>query len=233
MGSGRNLSHDTENGISTRPISSWSISYETRNALLPYAERTHVTKPFAIFTRVPRLTEVKGRLARQVGEAGAFEFYKKNLARTIEVAKPLGAELWVDGTVDDIKWMKGVSWHQQGNGDLGQRMYDVFLHGCKILIGCDVPDVSPDYLNDALERLHTCDLTIGPVEDGGYFLIGMNRPHRELFEDITWGSSQVLTQTLEKAASISLSTSLLPELWDVDKLKNYRRWKRLQPNDKQ
>jgi hypothetical protein len=57
---------------------------------------------------------------------------------------------------------------------------------------------------------------LGPSEDGGYYLIGLKRPHRQLFERIAWSTADVLAHTIERAADINLPVELLPTWYDVD-----------------
>jgi hypothetical protein len=57
---------------------------------------------------------------------------------------------------------------------------------------------------------------LGPAIDGGYYLIGLKRAHRSLFEGIPWSTSRVLSRTVERAGALSLPVSLLPEWYDVD-----------------
>jgi uncharacterized protein len=57
---------------------------------------------------------------------------------------------------------------------------------------------------------------LGPSEDGGYYLIGLQQPHAHLFEDIAWSTSVVTKQTLQRAAEIHLPVELLREWYDVD-----------------
>ena len=45
---------------------------------------------------------------------------------------------------------------------------------------------------------------IGPSTDGGYYLIGIKRAHRRLFDDIAWSSEHVLRQTLARADELGL-----------------------------
>ena len=177
----------------------------------------------AVFTKRPHLGEVKTRLSSQLGEHRAFEFYRASLQRTISIASPFGAEIWVEGEVTDPEWLQGLSRHSQVKGSLGTKMYNVFTYGCKLLIGCDVPLMTSEYLQDGLNRLNHCDLVLGPVEDGGYCLIGMNQPRAAVFDHIDWSTDQVLAQTLERAATVDLTVELLDELWDVDDIKNYQR----------
>jgi rSAM/selenodomain-associated transferase 1 len=61
-------------------------------------------------------------------------------------------------------------------------------------------------------------IVLGPAIDGGYYLVGVKRRHPELFRDIAWSSSQVLAQTLTRAADPRVPVSLLPLWYDVDDL---------------
>ncbi len=59
-------------------------------------------------------------------------------------------------------------------------------------------------------------VVIGPSEDGGYYLIGLKLPHRNLFERIAWSTADVLAHTIERAAEINLAVETLPTWYDVD-----------------
>src|SRR5258706_11413528 len=59
-------------------------------------------------------------------------------------------------------------------------------------------------------------MVLGPASDGGYYLIGLKRPHRHLFTQIAWGTETVARATRERAAEIGLAATLLPEWYDVD-----------------
>jgi hypothetical protein len=65
-------------------------------------------------------------------------------------------------------------------------------------------------------------VVLGPSTDGGYYLIGLKRPHRQLFEDIDWGTERVLAQTLVRAQALGLSVHELPSWYDVDDLATLR-----------
>ena len=57
---------------------------------------------------------------------------------------------------------------------------------------------------------------LGPTNDGGYYLIGLKKPHRELFERIDWSTERVFEQTIARAHEIGVETKLLPSGYDVD-----------------
>jgi len=57
---------------------------------------------------------------------------------------------------------------------------------------------------------------LGPSDDGGYYLIGVKKPHRHLFDQIDWSTERVLIQTMQRATAIGLELKLLPTGYDVD-----------------
>jgi rSAM/selenodomain-associated transferase 1 len=89
--------------------------------------------------------------------------------------------------------------------------------GRLVLIGTDCPGLSANLLTRAFDLLAKHDLVLGPALDGGYYLIGLNRPAPALFSDITWGATNVLAVTLDRAASLHLTVAQLEPLSDVDR----------------
>jgi glycosyltransferase A (GT-A) superfamily protein (DUF2064 family) len=59
-------------------------------------------------------------------------------------------------------------------------------------------------------------VALGWSDDGGYYLIGLTRPHARLFEDITWSTDAVSRQTEERAAEAALPLTRLTTWYDVD-----------------
>jgi glycosyltransferase A (GT-A) superfamily protein (DUF2064 family) len=49
--------------------------------------------------------------------------------------------------------------------------------------------VSEAVIGDAYTRLDQADVVLGPSFDGGYYLIGMKKPMKELFKDIPFGTA--------------------------------------------
>ena len=90
--------------------------------------------------------------------------------------------------------------------------------------------MSSDYLDRALKCLNDGKaLVLGPAEDGGYVLIGMNDKYPGIFEDISWGTNSVLQETIAKAEKIGLDYFCLEPLWDVDRPDDLRRLSELEP----
>ncbi|MCF7821001.1 MAG: TIGR04282 family arsenosugar biosynthesis glycosyltransferase [Mariprofundaceae bacterium] len=117
----------------------------------------------------------------------------------------------------------------QGEGDLGDRMTRLMQQafndgaGSVLFLGTDSPHMPESRLVEAAERLNDYDVVVGPVEDGGYDLIGMNRPCPELFENIPWSTELVLQQTVQQAEVASISLTLLDMGYDLDGPESLRR----------
>ena len=113
----------------------------------------------------------------------------------------------------------------QSEGDFGARLAEVFRHAFSngthgvIALGADHPNLPKRYLLQAIATLKSGEdrVVLGPTEDGGYYLIGMTRPHPELFERIPWSTSEVARVTRERAKALGLAVVLLPPWFDIDR----------------
>ena len=95
-----------------------------------------------------------------------------------------------------------------------------------VILDSDSPNLPSGYIYDGLECLDKADAVIGPCLDGGYYLIGLGSHIPELFQDIPWSTEKVTGATLERAASMGLSVSLIGEWYDVDTWEDMMRLKR-------
>jgi rSAM/selenodomain-associated transferase 1 len=86
------------------------------------------------------------------------------------------------------------------------------------LVNADSPTLPASLLAEAITSLRAAGdrVVLGPATDGGYYLIGLKQPHRQLFHDIAWSTERVYRQTAERAASIGLELVTLPAWYDVD-----------------
>lgn len=107
--------------------------------------------------------------------------------------------------------------------DLGERMSNAIDHVLNlgysevVLIGSDVPNIQPDEILEAFDILKDKDICLGPTFDGGYYLIGMKKLHKELFENkLKWGQKSVLERTIDIANSMGLSVGLAAKHLDID-----------------
>jgi len=112
----------------------------------------------------------------------------------------------------------------QRESDFGTRLFgaveDLFSIGFSAvcLIGSDNPTVPFDCLRhlSAFLKKPKDRMVIGPCWDGGYYVLGLRRAHRRLFEEVTWNTDRVYVETVERAKEINLPAIALPAWYDVD-----------------
>jgi glycosyltransferase A (GT-A) superfamily protein (DUF2064 family) len=61
---------------------------------------------------------------------------------------------------------------------------------------------------------------IGPAQDGGYYLLGMQKLYEQLFFKKAWSTPLLLQQTLDDIEQLHLTHNLLEWLSDVDEEKD-------------
>ncbi len=185
-----------------------------------------------IFTRYPAPGKTKTRLIPALGADGAALLYRNMTQHAMDVVKGLAKTRdfsleirYYEGNRELIsKWL-GIElfYREQTGPDLGERMWrafqDAFQEGRTrvLIIGCDCPGIHGEILETALERLAEYDLVLGPANDGGYYLVGLSTPCRPLFRNVTWGSNEVLAQTLTIARECGLSVGFVDALDDIDR----------------
>jgi hypothetical protein len=122
---------------------------------------------------------------------------------------------------------------QRGNG-FGERLLrtaeDLFACGFSsvCLIDSDSPTVPKSAFVRAVENLAALGdrVVLGPSIDGGYYLLGLKRPHKHLFENILWSTSTVARQTCDRAKDLGVPVISLPVWYDVDEAVSLDRLRR-------
>jgi rSAM/selenodomain-associated transferase 1 len=170
--------------------------------------------------------KVKTRLGATIGDEKALMVYLELLEHTFKVARSVaGAQIhlffsdFIDTRLQHIGSEDGL--YLQSKGTLGQKMIHAFetVHdsGDKtIIIGSDCPGLTPEIIEQAFSSLAHFSIVLGPANDGGYYLLGLNEPDEGLFEGIRWSTDQVMKQTYQKAIQSGKSVKLLIALSDVD-----------------
>ena len=198
----------------------------------------------AVFAKAPHPGEVKTRLIPLLGAHGACALHSKLVLHSLGIARAAGigaVELWCAPDASDPMLRRyaareGASLLDQGSGTLGDRMERAFramlarAARC-VLIGSDCASLTAQDLADTDAALAdpACDAVFAPAEDGGYVLVGLNRPQPAIFTDIAWGSGAVMQQTRARLRQQSLAWRELPARWDVDRPEDYDRLVRVDP----
>jgi rSAM/selenodomain-associated transferase 1 len=115
----------------------------------------------------------------------------------------------------------GLKLYRQQGYDLGLRMHaaiedGIKRHGAAAVMGCDLPHCPQSVFENAYSLMSKKHAVLGPTNDGGYYFLGLAEPHVELFTDIEWGTTKVLSTILERSTQLGLDVQLLSMLRDLD-----------------
>lgn len=205
--------------------------------LLDPRKRDPLLKGFcalAVMTKAPQAGRVKTRLTPPLSpqEAAAINTCflrdtagailrtaREKKAKGIAVYTPVGTEAAYAGILPKefaLVPQRGEAFGERLLGateDLLQLGFDSLC-----LIDSDSPTLPERAFTEAVDFLAQDgdSVVLGPSDDGGYYLIGLKKPHWRLFEAIDWSTERVLEQTIEAAREINVSVHLLPTWYDVD-----------------
>lgn len=189
-----------------------------------------------IFAKTPKAERVKTRLGMSIGMEEAAKIYSQMLERTLAEAE------------DRFRWQKVVfitpdseetyftrrklNVRQQRGENLGDRLanafLDIFALDAKraIAIGSDCPELTHEDIVRAFLTLQNNQAIIGPTNDGGFYLFGVNHRHYQgainvLQGAIRWSTPQVFREMLVESRKYELLLTLLPIKQDIDSLEDW------------
>jgi len=188
----------------------------------------------AVMTKAPKAGRVKTRLTPPLApeEAAALNtcFLRdtatslaavaaEGSAKGIGVYTPVGAEEAYGGILPDefdLVLQRGDGFDER----LIRATEDLLTIGFEsvCLIDSDSPTVPTGAFAEAVDVLQQPGdrVVLGPSDDGGYYLIGLKKVHRDVFERIDWSTERVLEQTKARAREAGIEVHLLPTWYDVD-----------------
>ncbi len=183
-----------------------------------------------LFTRYPEAGNTKTRLIPHLGAVKAAELQRwmtASMARKMAALSPnIDRQIHFSGggLAQMQTWLgQQFTYLPQFAGGLGHRLHQAFMGNFRsgrsavVAIGADCPELSTRHLEQAFKQLQTHDVVIGPAADGGYYLIGLSHPQAKLFENIPWGTGEVLERTVAIATRLNLSIAFLEKLRDIDR----------------
>ncbi len=192
-----------------------------------------------IFTRYPIPGTTKTRLIPALGAEGAAALQRQLTEHTLEQVSELNANVTVyfsGGTLQQMQDWLGQDLHYQpqtGEG-LGDRLIKAIELSREVgylktvVIGIDCPEITAAILEEAFSALENHDVVLGEATDGGYYLIGVRELNPELFQNINWGTSTVLAETLAKTRELQLNEKILQPLNDIDYPEDLVVWEKVQ-----
>lgn len=185
------------------------------------------------FAKSPRLGKVKTRLASVLSDQQSLSVHRmlvEHCFRTLTQSSLAPVDLWLDRPADEhLEFWAEIGakrFKLQATGDLGARMHAACVETLQpqgkadalVLVGSDCPMLNADIIDDGLAALYGgADVVLGPALDGGYYLVGLKRPHSDLFREVPWGTSKVFDVTKNRLDSMALSWAQMKPLADLDR----------------
>lgn len=191
-----------------------------------------------VYAKAPVAGKVNTRLIADIGVQAATELQHDLIHHRLAMLSEAGlcdvrllcAPDQEHETFLSCKEKYPVRLFQQVGDDLGTRMFNGVAEALKkykycIVIGTDAPALDAKKIKQVVEILHGgTDVAFVPAEDGGYVLVAMRQPYQCLFENINWGSAQVMQQSRERLDENKVSYKALAHCWDVDEREDYQRY---------
>ena len=184
-----------------------------------------------VFAKVPEPGRVKTRLCPPLSPDEAAALYDAFLRDALDRYAALGAapggpavRLYLGGAAREPEGLvpDGVSVHPQRGRGLGERMLRAFVetfaagHGRAVVVGTDHPTLPDAFFALAFEALDDpMTAVLGPSDDGGYYLLGLNEVTADLF-DMDYSHPAVFDDTLDRVMDNDLTPVVLPAHYDVD-----------------
>jgi len=182
------------------------------------------TSAVAIIVMAKPPSDAKSRLRGECGNEHGDLLARAMLLDTLDAVAESSARervVAVDGAPGG--WISsGFATVPQRGDDLAQRLASAFddVGGPAIAVAIDTPQITGALLDDAAARLLApgTDAVLGPATDGGYWAIGLRDADPRVFVDVPMSTATTAAAQLRRLAELELTTDLLPELRDIDRL---------------
>lgn len=196
-------------------------------------KRGLVIRP-VIMCKAPVAGRVKTRLTPDLSAAEAARLYAAMARIVIQRNLRLFPNTWLSADDPSHAFFSGFDAPvlAQGGGNLGERMQRMvnraLAYGADavLLLGSDSPHMPDARLLAAARALQCCDVVLGPVQDGGYDLLGVRGHWPGLLDGVRWSSPEVLSKTLANARGLGLRTRCLSTAFDLDTFNDVQRARR-------
>lgn len=178
-----------------------------------------------VMARAPRRGEVRRALEPEIGVSASMALHTALLVGAVEWARTVSADaVYVAHEPADassgMRTLLGTGVHlfpQNGEGITG-RVADAVARvyakhpGPTLIVWPDLVRLTESHAAAALSDLRAgADVVIGPAFDGGFYLIGVNRPLGALFglPESAWRGADSMAMVLRAAVQAGLDVGLL------------------------
>lgn len=182
-----------------------------------------------LLTKHPTAWKVKTRLGKTIGMQAAADFQRACLHKLIETLdnyRNYSLVIWLREEKSLQQFSREFSipvsniFIQQWT-DLWEVMHHALSYGLSLskhvcLIGSDTPLLETSTIDHAFQKLQNYDTVIGSSDDGWYYLIGSSTSLQNILIGMTYSTTTVYTETVDRLNGYGHSFSVLPTLLDID-----------------
>ena len=190
--------------------------------------------PVCIFAKPPIPGRVKTRLAAAIGSQAAAELASAMLHDIWEVVSNTAGTMPVLAAAEEgnftVKVPNDRVWLQLGS-DLGLRIESILQRGIEIApaaiaLGADSPLVTARDLTRAIQELKSGNAVLGPCEDGGFYLLGLNVCPPGTLATIPWSCQTTCDATESRLKSKGMKVTRTRAGLDIDTPADLQRLRR-------
>ena len=188
-----------------------------------------------MFVKNPVPGDVKPWLNDVVGEERAARIYRRSIEEILNTAQRahVEAKTYVfyrpqNGREDMHRWLGDramlVAQKGRNNSDRRAHALDLLFERAvekAVLLGNHCPAMTDRHITEAVYALERADVVVGPTDDGGCYLVGIHRKHRDLLVDLAWepdGLYEELTDVLNRERIGYVTLDTLHDFDSVDDL---------------
>lgn len=171
-----------------------------------------------LFSRSHEVEAQVKAFSSQTNAAGNSAIAKRLIEHSLSTAKATGLPVYTIYGAAQI----GASFGEK----LANAIESIYLFGYEklIVIGNDCPQITTPNLLTVAKKLEDNSLVLGPAEDGGIYLLGINKSayQREKFIQLSWEKQNLLEDFKAYSQDSTLSTEYLHSLRDIDNERDFR-----------
>jgi glycosyltransferase A (GT-A) superfamily protein (DUF2064 family) len=187
-------------------------------------QRTHLL----VLAKAPVPGRSKTRLTPPLTPDEAAAVAEAALADTLEAVAACGADrriLALDG--EPGPWLpEGFEVVPQVDGMFNERLAAAWAHagGPGLQIGMDTPQIDAALLDACMSTVIDggSDAALGLAEDGGWWALGLTRPHPDAFRGVPMSRNDTGRRQREQLLALGLHVADLPVLRDLDDIADAR-----------
>lgn len=182
-----------------------------------------------VFVDNPVEGETKTGLSREIGADAALTLHNRFIEYTCKIASKVSfvdvAVYYSIAPIENDTWslIQCKKYTQSGSNlqnSVKHAFYDNFNKGYKriVLIGSSCLEINEHKINKAFDILYTGKSVLGPTNDGGLYMIGLNSAFPQFFNHDKWNTKELFKQSMYEMQDMNMNFAILEKTTIIRKL---------------